>query len=165
MPDTLLKSRKAQIKMFETLAVLVVFFFFLIFGASFYFKIQENSLLRELERTSQLQAIQIAQKSLTMPEMDCSFAGVQRENCIDLQKVERFTDLLSVNENAQIEYFKTFKQSKITVTQVYPPVAAEWVVYERPETEESRAIQIPSLIYDSRNNIYNFGYIEVRVYE
>ena len=164
MSNTLLNSRKAQIKMFETLAVLVVFFFFLIFGASFYFKIQENSLLREIERNEQLQAIQIAQKSLTMPELDCSFAGVQRENCVDLQKVERFADLLSINENAQIEYFKTFKQSKITITQVYPP-GQELVIYSRPETEESRAIQIPMLILDSKNNVYNFGYMEVRVYE
>jgi len=87
--------------MFETLAVLVVFFFFLIFGASFYFKIQENSLLRELERSAQLQAVQTAQKALTLPELDCSFAGVQRQNCVDIDKVLKFTDLLNNNQNAR----------------------------------------------------------------
>ena len=163
MPNNLL-NRKAQIKMFETLAVLVVFFFFLIFGASFYFKIQENSLLRELERSAQLQAVQIAQKSLTLPELDCSFAGVQRSNCVDVDKVVILMDLLNTDSTAQVEYFKTFKQSKVEITQVYP-AGPSWTIYSRPETNESRAIQIPILIFNSRTNNYNFGYVEVTVYE
>ena len=163
MSDNILNKR-AQIKMFETLAVLVVFFFFLIFGASFYFKIQENSLIREFERSEQLRSIQIAQKTMTLPELDCSFAGVQRENCVDIEKVLEFRRLLSTDTNAQIEYFKTFKQSKINITQVYP-FRDSWTIYSRPETNQSRAIQIPVSILNGRTNDYSFGYIEVTVYE
>ncbi|MBI4145004.1 hypothetical protein HY493_02255 [Candidatus Woesearchaeota archaeon] len=154
--------RRAQIKMFETLAVLVVFFFFLIFGASFYFRLQESSLEREFDRNTQLRAVQIAQKSITMPELECSFAGVQRENCMDVLKVQAFAELLATEE-AFIDYFPVFQYSTLTVRQVYPS-QLEWVVYNRPRGEQSTLLQIPVLIYDPNTNRHQFGYLEVRVY-
>lgn len=153
---------RAQIKMFETLAVLVVFFFFLIFGASFYFRLQESSLEREFDRNTQLKAVQIAQKSITLPELDCSFAGVQRENCVDVLKAQEFAELLSTEE-AAIDYFPVFQYSTITVKQVYP-AAQEWRVYDRPRGEQSTLLQIPILLFNPNVNKNQFGYLEVRVY-
>ena len=44
------KNRKAQIKMFETIAVLVIFFFLIVIGVSFYFVMQSSSYNRQVER-------------------------------------------------------------------------------------------------------------------
>ncbi len=149
--------------MFETLAVLVVFFFFLIFGASFYFKLQENSLLRELDKTGQLRAIQIAQKSLHLPELDCSFVNVQRDNCFDVLKVDKFGALVNADDNALLEYFKTFEYSTLTVYRVYP-LPATTVIYDRVQDGSITVLQIPILLFTAKQSDYGFGYLEVKVY-
>jgi hypothetical protein len=159
--------KRAQIKMFESLAVLVVFFFFLVFGASFYFKLQESSLKRQLEENTQLKVVQIAQKSLTLPELECSRIGVQRENCVDLLKVQQLKDLVDSNDAARLDYFRTFEYSKISVHVIYPPPGDEIVIYDKPDTEhkqQSRVVQLPVLIYLPQPNAYAFGYLEVIVY-
>ncbi|MBI4151288.1 hypothetical protein HY492_04120 [Candidatus Woesearchaeota archaeon] len=161
MPDPLLN--RGQVKMFETLAVLVVFFFFLIFGASFYFKLQENSLMRELDKTGQLRAIQVSQKSLHLPELDCSFVNVQRDNCFDILKAQKFGALVTADENALIEYFKTFEYSTLTVYGVYP-VPSTIVLYDRQRDGSVTVLQIPLLLYDARQGDYGFGYLEVKAY-
>ncbi|HSU73223.1 MAG TPA: hypothetical protein VLJ21_05240 [Candidatus Binatia bacterium] len=156
--------KRAQVKMFESLAVLVVFFFFLIFGASFYFKLQESSVKRQMEENAQLKVIQIAQKSLTLPELECSRIGVQRENCVDELKARKFAELLT-NENVQVDYFKTFEYAKVSVHKIYPD-ADEVVIYDKedPNRQESRVAQIPVLLYLPETNHYAFGYLEVTVF-
>lgn len=158
--------KRAQIKLFESLAVLVVFFFFLIFGASFYFKLQEASLKRQFEENTQLKVVQIAQKSLTMPELECSRIGVQRDNCIDYLKAIKFKELLDSGADVKLDYFKTFEYSKITLHRVYPgPEAIDLYLRDDPENkQEERVLQIPVLIYQPLSNEYAFGYLEVRVY-
>ncbi len=148
--------------MFETLAVLVVFFFFIIFGASFYFKLQENSLQKELDKNTQLQAVQIAQKSVHLPELDCSFVNVQRENCVDSLKVSAFANLLQDDTNV-LEYFKSFGYSSLSVVQVYPSQSTT-VVYDHPKDTSVTVMQIPVLIYVAAQNRYGFGYLEVKTY-
>jgi len=157
--------KRAQIKMFESLAVLVVFFFFLIFGASFYFKLQESSLNRQLEQNTQLRVVQIAQKTLTLPEISCSGLSVERENCVDVLKVQEFSRILADpnNADARVDYFKVFENSDIRVVQIYPQ-PAEWDIYSNQDGDESRVLQIPVLIYNALPDTHSFGYIEVRVY-
>lgn len=64
------RQRKAQLKMFETIAVLVVFFFLIVFGVSFYFVMQRSSYNKQVERNMQITAIDIAQKISDIPELD-----------------------------------------------------------------------------------------------
>lgn len=149
--------------MFETLAVLVVFFFFLIFGASFYFKLQENSLHRELEKNTQLRTIQISQKSLHLPELDCSFAGVQRENCVDLVKAQTLASLITSSDTAKLDYFRLFEYSTLTFTQVYPD-SVTYTIYDKSQGDSVTAIQIPVVVYQATDSSYGFGYLEVRAY-
>lgn len=154
---------RAQVKMFETLAVLVVFFFFLIFGASFYFKLQENALHRELDKNTQLRAIQIAQKSIHLPELDCSFAGVQRQNCVDLLKVQLLASRITASDTAKLDYFNTFEYSTLTFTEVYPDTIT-YIIYDKPQGDSVTTIQIPVVAYRATDRGYAFGYLEVRVY-
>ncbi len=149
--------------MFETLAVLVVFFFFLIFGASFYFKLQENALHRDLDKNTQIRAVQIAQKSVHLPELDCSFVGVQRENCIDFDKITALTALLMSSDAAKIEYFKSFEYSTLRFHQVYPE-SVDYTIYDRKQGDSTTALQLPVVVYHAIDGSYGFGYLEVLVY-
>ena len=164
-----MNTKKAQIKMFESMAVLVVFFFMIVFGITFYFKLQETSLQREFLRNTQLQSIQIAQKSMFLPELDCSFVGVQKENCFDYEKIRQFAKMLeqgqSGTEQARLYYFDVFGYSNITVYKVYPS-SEKIMLYSKPSNKESRKVtQVPLLILDSKTNTYSFGYLEVMVFE
>jgi len=75
------KFTKAQIKMFETIGVLVIFFFLLVAGVAFWFNVQQRGLQKQLARMDDLQSIQVVQRALFMPELDRSFVSVQKENC------------------------------------------------------------------------------------
>jgi hypothetical protein len=165
------KGKKAQIKMFENVAVMIIFFFLLIFGASFYFTLQKASLQTQVERINQLAAVQQALRLTYLPELDCSFLGVQKENCFDEFKVISFHDNKPENDLA---YFNIFGYSNITLKTIYPnplyPNFETKKIYERapPNISSSTQTQIPVLICkngcDPLNLQYSFGVLEVDYY-
>ena len=75
--------------MFETVAVLIVFFFLLFTGSIFYFGAQKSALQKEKVKASEQYALQIVLKALYMPELDCSFLVTQKDNCIDKIKLTK----------------------------------------------------------------------------
>jgi hypothetical protein len=160
--------KRAQIKMFETMGVLVVFFFLLIAAASFYFQIQKSSLQTELEKQVQLRAIQVVQKALHMPELDCSFASVQKDNCFDKQKLAILSSHLGLSpqEDYLVDYYNLFGFSNVIITQLYPQEENPLVLYRNiPDKYNSKiSTQSPILLYDVIGNRYDFGIIEVDVY-
>jgi len=159
--------KKAQVKMFESIAVLVVFMFLIVFGVSFYFTIQQSGLAKDQEKSFQLKSINIAQKVSHLPELDCVFIGVQQENCIDSIKLDKFKTILE-GQQAKVDYFNLFGSSTVTLKKVYPNVE-EIVLYDRPdESAGSVVTQIPLIIHDPINDFPQtggFGYLEVRIYD
>lgn len=155
---------KAQIKMFETIGVLIVFFFLLVVASSFYFKMQQSSIQKQLDKKTELEALQTVHKALAMPELDCSFINVQRENCFDLLKTKAFADMLQ-KETAKQDYFRTFGFATITVRQIYPAGEAV-VLYNNtlPKYKRMIATQSPILLYNATTGSYAFGAIEVMSY-
>jgi len=86
-------KKKSQIKMFETIAVLIVFFFLIGFGMTFYFMIAKSGAKKEAERAQSLKVIQVLQKISHLPELDCIRVGVETENCFDLIKLRLYIRL------------------------------------------------------------------------
>src|SRR3989344_8113945 len=64
-------THKSQVKMFETIGVLIIFFILLSIGISVYFMLQKSSYAKDTEQRRQLQAFSTVQKMLYMPELDC----------------------------------------------------------------------------------------------
>ena len=158
--------KKAQIKMFETIGVLVIFFFLLVAGAAFYFNIQESALKKELAQQAQLKSLQAAQRAMFLPELDCSFVSVQRENCFDTLKLEAFKTVLAQDPQAQQAYFGVFGFATVSVREVYPEKADPVVIYEFLPEEYSRMLESfsPVLLYDAVTREYGFGVMEVKTY-
>jgi len=161
--------RRAQIKMFETMAVLVIFFFLLVGGAAFYFQIQKSSVQRDVEKQQQLLAFQVVQKSLFLPDLDCSFVSIQKDNCFDKLKVKQLSVLLNdpENEDFLIDYFNVFGFADIKITQIYPVNESfSYTLYKNIPVDYSSIIktQSPVLLFDVINKRYDFGIIEVDVY-
>lgn len=150
--------------MFETMAVLVIFFFLLIFGVSFYFVMQRSSYNRQVERNAQLLSVQLTQKISNIPELDCALAGIQIENCVDKIKLEKMNELLQ-DEQTKLYYFNAFGFSKITVRTIYPDFI-EYELYERnPETfSAAYRNRIPMLLYNALEKKFDFALLEVTTY-
>lgn len=165
-PGPSLTPRRAQIKMFETVGVLVVFFFLLATGSIFYFGAQKSALQKDKIKASEQYAFQIVLKSLYLPELDCSFLVTQKDNCIDKIKLAKLSKLIRENENAYTDYYTEFGYATITIQQAFPPTNQKWTLYENiiPDYTGKLSTQSPILLYDAWKDEYAFGIIEVNVY-
>jgi hypothetical protein len=157
--------KKAQIQLFETIGVLVVFFFLLIAGAVFYFKMQEISIQNDLAQQAHLRSLQATQRAMFLPELDCSFIGVQRENCFDELKLEAFSKVMQ-DPRALQTYFGLFGYASINVSESYPDKQFIGWMYNNPLDEYRSALKSlsPVLLYDPVANSYAFGVMEVTTY-
>ena len=163
MPGVVL-MRRGQIQMFETIGVLIVFFFLLVAGAAIYFNIQASSLQKELQKQAQSRSLQAAQRAMFLPELDCSFVSVQRENCFDILKLTAFPEVL--DEIGPEAYFRMFGFATINVTEIYPEQKSYPLIYDNPPDEYFRAIKSrsPVILYDPVLETSAFGLMEVTTY-
>ncbi len=159
--------KKAQIKMFETIAVIIVFFFILVFGMVYYNSTQIRELERMKSEDSQLRAIEIIKTVTYLPELECSKTD---SNCIDLLKLQNFEDF---SEGNKLYYYNIFFSSNISVRQLYPaPDIAlgekeEYQIYYNPNNRSRSTVSsfIPVLIYDPLNKKYRAGVLQVELYQ
>jgi len=157
--------KKAQIRLFESMAVLVVFLLLLGIGSVVYFKFQRASIEREVMESENVRSLQLFQRALYLPELDCSFVSVQKDNCFDISKLSFFSELLK-NEEYRIGYFDIFGFSKIQVRQVYPSVSDMFVLYSNvPDNYRSKLASHSSvLLFNASSGTYGFGVVEVDYY-
>ena len=150
--------------MFETIGVLVVFFFLLAIAGTLYTKIQKSNLEKEIKRQSELAATQIAERAFFMPELDCTFLAVKVPNCFDTEKIKAFE---SLEDTKKIDvYFPSFGQSKIQIKKIWPTGEAPTQIYKYEPTKKGSELlsRSPVLLYDAKPNKYYFGVIEVTAY-
>jgi len=105
------------------------------------------------------------QRALFLPELDCSFVGIQKGNCFDIMKLKHFSNLLE-SEQLKIDYFDVFGFSKIQIKKVYPSESNWFTLYSNvPEEISSKLVsQSTVLLYDAATNSYDFGVVEVSYY-
>lgn len=156
-------STKSQVQMIETIAVLIVFFFLLVVGMTVYFQLQKASFKRELRVVQDQESLQLVQRALYLPELDCSFVSIQKENCFDVYKLDLFAKMLK-QESIFFDYFPVFGYSEITVESIYPEKSEKILYSNRLEDKDVIVSQSPVLIYNATSNSYSFGIVEVKLY-
>ena len=167
---------RGQIKMFETIAVLVVFFFLLVTGIAFYFGIQKSSIEKEQVRAVEISGLQTAIRVLNLPDLDCSVLGTRNENCIDKLKLNTLSSMLR-NESFVVDYFGGFGFSKVSVRQSWPcpdpdRYCSGLTLYDNPPLDSegnaswsfATTTITPILLLDPWRDEKAFGIIEVIVY-
>jgi len=157
-----MKSKKAQIKMFETIAILVVFFILLLFGFIFYTKVIKGTYQEEQEEAFTLNAIELSEKIQFLPEISCTRNNIAEKGCIDLLKLKAATKI--VNEN-RLDYFDSFGYSKVYLQEVYPN-ENEWILYDFEKNIDSGKIStpFPISIYDPLEDESRFGVLYIDIY-
>lgn len=152
--------------MFETIAVLIIFFVLIGFGLVFYSRIQGQGFQEKQEENFELKAIQTAQLVSFLPEIQCSSDGIIINDCFDLLKVKALSEIIGNDQKLRTEYyFDTFGYSDISIKQIYPP-GSIWTIYENPldgyKTKSS--VKIPISLYDAKKREYGFGVLNIDVY-
>lgn len=151
--------------MFETIGVLIIFFFLLVATAAVYFQLQQTSYKKQLRQQAELESFNLAQRALHLPELDCSFASIQKENCFDSYKIAALSNLLK-NEETTTAYYPTFGYSDIVITQHYPE-RAEYTLYSNqpPRIKGILPSSTPVLIYNATTDTHSYGIIDIKLYE
>ena len=150
--------------MFESVAVLIIFFFLIAFGLSFYMVIAKSSAQKAHERFLQLKAIQTVQKLSTLPELGCVLVGVESESCFDEIKIEKFNELLKT-ETAKEWYFNVFGFSEVEIKQIFPFEQTTILYANRLNDAGYSFSQIPLLLYNPVTNSFSFGVVGIKMYE
>lgn len=154
------KAKKSQIQIGETVAVLFVFFLLVVIGFIFYVSVIKGNIVSEKDELSQLKSIEIAQKVLYLPELQCSEGVVkEKENCIDILKLGAAQEIIRQNE---IYYFDVFEFGKIDVKEIYPEIN-EWSVYSKitDDFRSNFSTNIPISLYDPTIKKYSFGVLSI----
>jgi len=151
-------SHRSQIKMFETIAILVVFFILVLFGFMFYARVQKGTFETEIEETTVLKSIDVSGKVSLLPELQC----IQEKDCIDVLKLDAAAEVINAN---RVEYFNIFGYSNTYIKEIYPE-ENQWYIYDFPKEEDQGKIstQFPVSLYDPRTESYSFGVLFVDVY-
>ena len=152
-------SRKSQIQIGETIAVLFVFFILIIVGFMFYVKVIKGNIELEKDELSQLMSIGIAQRVMFLPEVQCSEDNIIIDNCIDILKLDSAQKLMRENE---VYYYDMLEFSDVSILQIYP-IEAKWSIYSR-KTDDFRnkfLTNVPISLYDPASRKHGFGILSV----
>jgi hypothetical protein len=152
---------KAQLKMTETIMVLIIFLFLLVFGLVVYARWAKTENNQAANEVASLIALQISQKVQFMPEIQCTTEGTIDFNCVDILKLEA---LKGIGDRERLIYEKLFPNTVVKITQVYPEEKS-WDVYgSAPLFKNVRRFYIPVALYDAKIDQTNMGFMEIAVY-
>ncbi len=164
--------RRGQIKTFESIAVMIVFFFLLAFGMNFYYYVQESSMRKDFAQYEQMRAVQIAVQAQFLPELDCSYAGDITQKCVDKRKAEAIKALsTSLNDR----FKPVFGYADVNIS-IYDPANTEnpWSdinIYSNPKTDSGyQLFTLPIVVCDkncdpANYRHYSFALLKVRAYD
>ena len=160
-------SKKAQIRMTETVSVLFIFFILVAFGMIFYGKYQEGALVEKEEAIFVKRAQDITTKLLYLPEITCTRGDSEAEAfCFDLMKVRSANKILEDDY-----YFDIFSYARITINQTYPHKDDDIIIYERIPQKITKKTPTRFIVAlkDEKEGLggvptYNFGFVNVEVF-
>lgn len=162
--------KKSQMKTFESIAVLIIFFVLIGLGLMFYAGVQKTSLKQTYAERTEQEAVKIAMKVSYLPEALCSKRKIIEDDCFDVYKLESITHWIESDEQFFLYYQRDFKDSVITVRQIFPPGKTHTIYKNDPENESKRKFyMIPtyvpvSLKNSSADKEYSMGLLNVTMF-
>ncbi len=163
--------KKAQIKMMETIFVLLVFFMLLGFGFIFYANYQNRQFEQSRKELLAKDAVDSALRILMLPELQCSRRNAITPNCIDKYKLEALKEMITADGSVRDNYFSIFGYGSITVEYIYPDdTIPPLVLYEnsllQQDTSASYPVTVAVNVQDSsvvQEDINAFGLLKILV--
>lgn len=165
----IMNSKKAQVQMTETIAILFIFFILVGLGISFYAKYRVVALDDQREELLQARAVRTTLKALFLPEILCSRGSAEpEENCVDVLKAKNFQKVLGEYSNDY--YFEMFSYANISLFGIYP-LSEKIVIYENSKLDHENTEKTYFIVTlrDETAGVsgvpaYGYGYMVVEVY-
>jgi hypothetical protein len=153
--------KRAQIRMGETIAVLIIFFFLLILGVTFYVSVQRNRIESHTFEILQQESIMVSQVVSFLPELQCSSDNIVTDNCYDLYKLGAAENHILSNTDF---YYPFFKYSNIVIYELYP-YERNWTLYDNkhPDSAPYRT-WLPISLYNATTKRFSFGVLSIGYY-
>lgn len=156
--------------MFESIAVLIIFFFLLSFGFTFYGKMQGISNMKKITKAQEIDTVNLAIKASNLPELQCSMKNVPEPNCYDELKLEAFqkiTEDVKGNVFMTDHYYQLFDYSTIELNVIYPSPDSI-LLYNRTREVEGgggrKVTFLPISLHNPIDKTYKFAYLRVTYY-
>lgn len=157
-----IKMKKSQMQIMESIFVLIIFFFLLVFGLIFYASFSQTESQQSYEERMKLMALESAQRIQYMPELQCTKGGgYVKSDCVDLYKVESFDKIKGSYKQA---YSKYFPNTLVKIKLVYPKnMQKDWVLYNYTSNTSSSGMRyhMPVSLYNATAQEHYFGYVMV----
>ncbi len=168
-------TKKSQLKIGESIFVLLIFFILLCIGLIFYAKVQSHISQQDAKEYNAKRAIDMALSVKFMPELQCTIQATEQFDCIDLLKLKAFAEMVNdPNKESYRRYYATvYPNAKISVKQVYAPsgelLTDNLVLFDNTYTSEGEAkgvdiISLPVTIYDPVTDSNTMGFIVLESY-
>ncbi|MFW5746214.1 MAG: hypothetical protein ACOCWQ_01545 [Nanoarchaeota archaeon] len=156
--------KRAQIKLFESIAMLLVFFFLVAMGLKFYGNIEIQNLKQMQGQFSTMNSIKTAIVLSNLPEIKCSVENIQGGACVDLYKIQAW-DNEAEEDPALSYYFDLLGYSTVHLEQLMP-MPRNFTMHKKvPEGNYSTSMTpLPVSVWDPVTNRKGFGILYVRVH-
>ena len=156
-------TKKSQIKMTETIGVLVIFFILVLFGFIFYTQYQKSAIKQQQEELTAKNAVATSLTISFLPELRCSEKDIPTIGCIDKIKFDMFKTKLEDPDSYSF-YSKIFGKSTIYLENII--LETEIVLYNNTPEISTRTIPIrfPLVIYNPLTSKKDFGVLYVDIY-
>jgi hypothetical protein len=158
-------SRKAQLQMGETIAVVIIVIVLLFLGITFWNRINSSGTEALSESSQELSVIEIANTVAELPELKCSDMSVESVKCLDWYKVRAMANNIEIYPETKKYYNDYFKNSKITIARIYPN-EDNTTIYDVKLSDQTARLEIklPVNIRDNVNDVTSYGMIIVEGY-
>lgn len=155
-------------QMFETISVMIVLLLLLVFGLIIYGQNKGEKIKEKGETYRELDLVELAQISYSLPEIQCSFAEVTDFGCIDKYKAKQLSKIInkSITTTSGYEYLyyrSIFGSASVNITIIANDGSKEnFQIYGlRRNFTERRPLYMPIIIYDPVTDKNNFGVMTV----
>src|SRR3989344_754641 len=153
--------KKAQIRITETIAILIIFFILVMFGIIFFSQIQRTTFDQRSIQAAGERAVSTSLNALFLPELACTKGdAVEIKDCIDIFKLEAAATAIQGNIDY---YFDIFQYATIRVEELYP-AQREWALYSKTrdgsvpdEFTPKATTPVPVSLYDPLSREQYFG--------
>lgn len=167
----MIRTRKAQVRMTETIAVLFIFFVLLLFGMIFYYRYQSTAIQEQKEELLAERAMSTTLRVLFLPELMCTqFTAEPIDNCIDGLKLRQLENDGVIQSHVEDYYFELFSYATVTIYEMVPGGNfIPHVIYDKPKPDSQNIESTFFVItvreqFPNRPEEFHYGYIEVKVY-
>ena len=171
-------EKKSQLKLSETVSILVVFFILIFVAFVIYTNQKASSIDAKIEEQNVMRSVEVATLAFMLPEVVCSESQcIGCSGALDMLKLDAVSNFSGATSKIIFKnplYFQLFGYATIKVDIVYPQgndlsnlVTHNWTLYNRTAPGIRNVIQptyIPINVFNPFDNQCYFGVMEVATY-